>query len=61
MSTPDTPLATVDTGQRTLAAVIDDLRFHGRMTADDAAELTHRIDSLAEDITACALADPETR
>ncbi|WP_254535967.1 hypothetical protein [Halomarina litorea] len=56
MTDADTPLSTIDTRIATLEAVIDDLRFQGRLTADDATELSHRVDSLADGLTACAIA-----
>lgn len=60
MSISDTPHTTIEASRSSLEAVIDDLRADGRLTGDDAAELVHRVDSLAADLAACVGTDTGT-
>lgn len=45
--------STIDRTESDLAAVVADLRADGAITADDAAEFRHRIETLAADLDGC--------
>ncbi len=53
MSLSDTHPTTIDRGRSRLGAVIDELRADGRLTDDDAADLSRRADALAADLVSC--------